>query len=330
MSLDLLKRDLEERSFQRIYYFFGPEPYLKRFYLNSLISAVLGDRTDTDLHRYDGKTTDGASFSEELWLCPAGEYKLMLISDLPVTSSVSEFLTSEYCEIPEDTVVVVYQQTELPDLRTKSYKTFRSFVEKNGLMVEVQTVDDATLARWVAQQFRRRGCDISSADVSYFLSVEERNMESMLTEIDKIAAYCNGPITRDALELLCVKTVQARAYELNDLILEKNSDKVFAVWNDLCALRVAPQMILGSLFSCFANLYKLKVLEKEPESVRAELTKMKPFLVRKYAGYLAKIPKERLARLMDSCAEIDVLSKTTRTDPELLVVRLLTEGLELL
>ena len=328
MSLEKLKQDIESRTFRRIYYLYGPEPYLKKFYLNSLISAILPENSDTDLHKYEGKTLDAASFSEELWLFPMGEYKVLLLYDLPASSSVAEFLLREDCEIPEDTVVVIYQQTEVPDGRSKAYAALKKRLERDGLLVEIKTVDEATLSRWVSQQFRRRGCAIEPGDVAYFLSVEERNMESMLTEIDKIASYCNGPVTREALETLCVKTVQARAYELNDYLLEKNADRVFAVLNDLRALRTPPQMILGSLFSCFSNLYKLKVLEDCSESVRCEETELKPYAVRKYAGYLRRIPLERLDRLMERCGEIDVLSKSSSIDPDLLVVRLLTEALE--
>ncbi len=330
MSLEHLKQDIETKSFRRIYYFYGSEPYLKRFYLNSLFSAVLPDNRDTDLHRYEGKGLDVDIFSEELWLCPMGEYKVMLISDLPNTSPVAEFLASDECDIGEDTVVVIYQQTESPDTRTKAFKALKHRLDKDGLLVEIKTVDEATLTRWVAQQFRRHGCEIAPPEVAYFLSVEERNMESMLTEIEKISAYCNGAVTRDILERLCVKTVQARAYELNDLLLQKKPDAVFAVWNDLRALRTPPQMVLGSLFSCFANLYKLKILENQPEAVRVKETGLKPFPVRKYGEHLAKIPLARIDRLMESCAEIDVLSKSSRIDGDLLVVRLLNEALELL
>ncbi len=330
MSLERLKGDIDAKTFRRLYYFSGSEPYLKRFYLNSLVSALLPDNTDTDLHRYEGKSLDVDVFSEELWLCPIGEYKVLLISDLPASSPVSEFLAGDDCEIPEDTVVIIYQQTETPDSRTKSFKDLKSRVERDGLFLEIKTVDDATLSRWVTQQFQKRNCSIAPAEVSYFLSVEERNMEFMLTEIDKISAYCHGSVSREALEKLCVKTVQARAYELNDLILEKKSDRVFEVLNDLRALRTPPQMILGSLFSCFANLYKLKEMENLSEDARGAETKMKPFLVRKYARYLDSIPLERLDRLMDLCAEIDVLSKSSATDPDLLVVQLLTQALEVL
>ncbi|MBQ4322818.1 MAG: hypothetical protein IJC19_02640 [Clostridia bacterium] len=59
-------------------------------------------------------------------------------------------------------------------------------------------------------------------------------------------------------------------------------------------------------------------------------TGLKPFPVRKYGEYLAKIPLARIDRLMESCAEIDVLSKSSRIDGDLLVVRLLNEALELL
>ncbi len=330
MRLEKLKKDIESKNFHRLYYFYGAEPYLKRFYLNSLIFAILPENADTDLHRYEGKGLDVDSFSEELWLFPLGQYKVLLISDLPMSSPVTSFLASDDCDVPEDTVVIIYQQTETPDTRTKSYKDLKARIERDGIFLEIKTVDDATLSRWVTQQFQRHGCTISPTDVSYFLSVEERNMESMLKEIEKISTYCSGVVTREALEKLCVKTVQARAYELNDLILEKNADRVFAVLNDLRALRTPSQMILGSLFSCFANLYKLKELEHYSEDIRAAETGLKPFVVRNYARRLSMVSLEQLDKLMGFCAEIDVLSKSSGMDADLLVVQLLTKALEVL
>ena len=77
-------------------------------------------------------------------------------------------------------------------------------------------------------------------------------------------------------------------------------------------------------------MYKLKILENQPEAVRVKETGLKPFPVRKYGEHLAKSPLARIDRLMESCAEIDVLSKSSRIDGDLLVVRLLNEALELL
>ena len=62
MSLEGLKQDIETKQFRRLYYFYGSEPYLKRFYLKSLISALLPDNEDTDLHRYEGKQLDETPF----------------------------------------------------------------------------------------------------------------------------------------------------------------------------------------------------------------------------------------------------------------------------
>lgn len=331
MSLDLLKRDIENKEFHRIYYLYGAEPYLKRFYLKSLISAILPDNVDTDLHRYEGKGLDANNFSEELWLCPLGEYKVIQINDLPCGSPVWEFLTRDDCEIGEDTVVIIYQQTESPDRRTAAYKAMDQRLKKDGLWVEIKTVDEDTLSRWVVQQFHRLGRTIAPKEVEYFLSVEERNMESMLTEIHKIAAYCKDEVTCEALEKLCVKTVQARAYEMNDLLLEKDADGVFSVLKDLNALKTPPQMILGSLYSCFGTLYKLKKTAHLSEQERMDLIGQRsPYQVRKYDRYLSEISEDRLDHLMELCGQIDVQSKTTKADPSLLIVQLLSEALELL
>lgn len=329
MSLDALKKDIETRCFRHIYYLYGSEPYLKRFYLDSLIRAVLPENADLDLHVYEGKTLSAEDFSDQLWLCPIGEYKVLRINDLPASSSVAEILSSD-CEIGDDTVVIVFQQTEEPDRRSQGYKKLKAAVEKDGLFVEIKTVDSKTLARWVSQQFRKRGKTIEPAEVAFFLEVEEPNMEFMLHEIDKISAYCDDRITRDALELLCVRSVQAMAYEINDRLVQRDGDGAFAVWSKLQALRTPPQLVLGALYSGISTLYKLKLLENEPIAVRSKALdpkKDKTFLVRRYEPFLAKVALERIEYLMDLCAEIDVQTKSTSTDPERMIVRLIREAL---
>lgn len=330
MEIDQLRQDLKEKNYRRFYYLYGSEPYLKRFYLKELIQGILGEQADCDLHRYEGKSLNAEQFSEELYLCPTGDRKILLISDLPGNSSVTEFLSGPDGEIPEDTSVIVYQQTEVPDLRAKGLKNLKARIAGSGLFVAIETVDDATLSRWVLQQFRRRGKTISAENVEYFLSVEERNMESMLTEIDKIASFCESEISLSALEQLCVKSIQAKAYELNDFILEKNGDRAFQVLKDLYAIHAPEQTVLASLYSCFANLYKLKLLQGAPQETLCACTGWKPYPVKKYSAHLSDISLESLDRLIEQCAQTDLLSKTTRTDPQLLLTRLISEALALL
>ena len=110
MSLEALKQDVEQRQFCRFYFLYGSEPYLKQFYLRQLIAAALPDNTDLDLHRFEGQKTDPETFSEALWQYPAGENQVLLVQDLPLSSPLAAFLAGDDCEIPENTLVVVYDQ----------------------------------------------------------------------------------------------------------------------------------------------------------------------------------------------------------------------------
>ena len=86
--------DIKNGEFKKIYYVYGPEAYLKRYYVNELKKVFSGDDpTCPDLFIFDGKELDLRSFTDITEIFPMmSEKKLIIIKDPPLSSQLSNIL----------------------------------------------------------------------------------------------------------------------------------------------------------------------------------------------------------------------------------------------
>jgi DNA polymerase-3 subunit delta len=334
MSLEILKSDISSDKLRRIYYIYGSEDYLKKFYLNEIKRiTVPKEAEDTDYYKTDGKQLTVEAFSEQLEKYPViSEKKMIVIIDLPFSSPVRNYIQKNPQDLPEDTVVVLYFTDEKYDERTKDFKTFKAAVEQNGLFVEINSPDTVTMKKWVNQLFRKKQRIISEDTVSYLLLNVDNDMNMLLGEINKLCAYCEKEITVKAIDAVCIKTTDAKTYELTDAVLNKDSDLSFKLVNKLFEMQTNIQVLLGALFSVFCNLYKIKLLLVQglnADEISKKLN-MRDFVVRKNIKKLQSIGEAKLCRIIDCCIEADLAAKSTAVDEKVIITKLIAEGINIL
>lgn len=319
MSLERLKESLKTGEFCRLYYLYGDEAYLKRFYLQSVKEKLFGDG-DAQLNYYEteGKDSDPKVFAEFMDRFPAfGGRKLAILADVPLTSDLGNFLVQHPEVYNEDTVVIVYGKTVQYDERTKDYKAFAKVVAEYGMAVRIDLPADHILQAWVMQHCKKMGSEISLPDAQYFLSITEKNMDFMIRELQKLTAYCDGNVTRDSIDKLCIRTAQTEAFALSNAITAKDAKRAADVLDRLKRNRTPAQMTLGSLYYTVAQLYKGKLAEVYGGDFG-------PY--QRYRAVIRSKPLATFERAVSFCAEIDRAMKRNAGDDDVLLTEL-TMGL---
>ncbi len=333
-AVDELKNDIDTAQFRRLYYIYGSENYLKRFWLSRLRTAMLGDDClAPDLHKIDGKEGDVSEFADLLEAIPVfSEKKLIIVTDAAANGEICSYLRKNKDSLGDDTVLVFYAATEPFDERLKDFKDLKALIDTVGLAVKIDAPAPQMLEKWVSQQFRKKDTKISANDVSYLLSQANNSMDSLNNEIDKLCAYCDGEVTRKAIDTVVIKTADAKTYELVDAVLDKNSNKASECLSTLLLMRTEEIVIMASLYSAVCNLYKIKIYLKSELSYAdiAKKTGMRDFVVKKYAARLKNIPFSVLSKLIDMCCEADIASKSTAVDEAVILTSLITEMTEVL
>jgi len=319
--------DIKNGEFKKIYYVYGPEAYLKRYYINELKKVFSGDDSAClDVFVYDGKELDLRSFTDITEMFPMmSEKKLIIIKDSPLSSPVVQYIKDSAEDIPDDNIIVLYGETESFDERLKDFKALKTAIEKNGRICKIDKPDTTTLERWIMQHTKKAGSEIDLSVTRYLLTQAPNDLDTLSTEIGKLSSYCRGrKVTKEDIDVLVCKTAEARTFDLTDAILDKNTALAFEKLEELYDARTNEIIIMSAIFSTFGNMYKIKVLLSGGSTFDsiAKHLEMKDFMVKKYAQRLLNVSLKDLEYAVEVCAEADIASKSTSADNKALLASL--------
>ena len=334
MSLDQLKSDCKLKLFKKIYMICGEENYLKRFYKNELVGAIFETEDMLcDCITVSGKDVEAREISDFLEsFSMFSPKRLMILKDMPLNSAACDFILKHKDDLNTDNIILIYNPSEQLDQRLKAFKELKAIIEENGVYCEIPKIDKATLRKWVAKQFILKKKTVSGDTIEYLLSQTDNDMDTLFCEIQKLISFCDGEITRDAIDTITTKTNEAKTYELTDAILNKDPEAAFSIIETLLKMRTQEAIILASIYSAVCNLYKLSLLSASGLTV-AEAIKasgMRDFVANRYLARLKNIDRKNIEKALDLCASADVASKTTSSDDAATITVLTAELMRIL
>ena len=144
------------------------------------------------------------------------------------------------------------------------------------------------------------------------------NMFRLIGEIGKLCAYCEHEISKQAVDDICVKTQEAKLYELTDCLLNANAVKAMFVLDALLSMKTEPIVISAAMGTYAANIYRVKLQYDAGESIQniAEKTGMRDFVVKKILNRLGTKSERDIAQALDACARSDFALKSYSADSE--------------
>ena len=302
--------------------FYGEESYLKQQALQRCREELAGGPFAAfNLVELEGAEVTADQLADAVESCPVmSETKLVILRDLDVMkppAALKEVLLEMLSTIPDFCTVIVYYDVlpYKPDRRSKMH----AWVEKNALRVSFEPLDNKSLCRWVEQQLRQRGCAIGREEQEHLLFLCGNSMTNLLTEIEKIAAFTRGRerVTREDLDTVCVKTLDAVLFDLTDRLAEGRYDRAVSVLRELLAQRQDPIVLLASISAHLQKLYAVKLArDKSEQEKMALLGTRSSYYVRKMQSAAQKVTLPWLRRALLSCAQCDLALKGASGDRE--------------
>lgn len=149
-------------------------------------------------------------------------------------------------------------------------------------------------------------------------------MQDLINEIRKQIEYVGegGRITKETIDMLCIKKIESIIFDLTDNLGKKNTSKALEVLNNLIYNKEPVQKILITLYNHFKKLYIVKLCEKYNQNVTESLN-LKPnqtFLVSKYKQQSSYFKEQELRKIIEELINLDSNYKIGQID--------LTIGLE--
>lgn len=265
MGAEVLRKDIKDRSFKRLYLLWGEEDYLKTQYCARLTGAAVAKGMESfNLHRFYGDSFDLKAFAEAVTNMPLmSEYKCVVLRDIaPESFGQSQWkdFTALLAEIPEGCVVILHFDALRPDKRSSRFKSLLTLAQKHGAAVELTKPTQGELEKWTYQKISQNGASIAPACLRYLLEYCGGDMNSLANEIEKLTAYANGgEIVKEDVDSLAVRPLSASVYDLSKAILAGNAARAYKILDGLFYQKEEPVVILATLSGAFCDLYRAKM-----------------------------------------------------------------------
>ena len=313
---------------------FGTESYLKEFYSSKLKDkAVSPDFADFNYHFFDGASCTLEDIEQAVEAFPMmSSNTCVFVKDMAVDSldeDSYEKLEKIVGDVPDYCTLIFYIGKADSLKKTAKAKKAVSLFTKYGNAVELNKKTAYELAKMLVGAAQKRDSSLSQRNAEYLVSCVGDDMVTLLNEIDKLSAYAEGrEITRADIDLMCVKTIEANAFDLTKYIISDNFDKAYETLNMLFAQRADVMMIMGAVISVFVDIYRVKV------SVSAGYRDTQPAeIFSNYRGReFTKVSRQAsalsvrvLRQCLDELHRADTLLKSSAVDNRIVMEELLVK-----
>lgn len=328
-----LRQSIKNKNLNGVYLLFGSEKYLLSSYMHSFIKAAIPpEMADMNLAKFEEKNTNVDKIINAIETPPILlDKKLVFVRNSGLfytgrkddSEKIAHYLLDNYGDSASAPPAILLFVEDQVDKRGKAYKA----AAKVGHTVNFEPMKESALIGWISDLLRKRRFYISGGDAAYLLRICSGSMEAVLKELEKLMAYQGeGAITREDIDALCTKTLEARIFDLVDAIAAKNCGQALMIYNELLSMKEQPVGILAMINRQFRLMLKCLLLSKKSmtEKAIAEKLGQHPYAVKIALGQSQNFGRARLEQAVLDTAECDQRIKTglagAKTAVELLVI----------
>lgn len=221
---------------------------------------------------------------------------------LPLNEKIAKYIQEDSEEL-KNTVDLVFVEQEVD--KNALYQT----IEKVGEVKEFALLKLPDLIANIKKIAVAYKVNIDDVTAKYLVECCGTSMQDLINELRKLIEYKgeNSNITKQDIDLLCTKQIQAVIFDLTDNLGKKETSKALEVYNGLISNKEPIQKILITLYNHFKKLYIIKIAEKYNEDVATAMN-LKPnqlFLVSKYKTQARYFETQELREVLEALIDLD-------------------------
>jgi len=184
------------------------------------------------------------------------------------------------------------------------------------------------LKQWIKNQVKKQNGKIDFRAIDLLTGYMGSNLWQMSQEINKLIAYKNeGIINKDDVELLTKAKIDENIFHLVDAVGEKNVKQALKLINQQIESGVNIEYLLIMLIRQFKILLQIKDFLQskiKPFELTSQF-KLHPFIVKKAIQQSQKYSLEELKKIYNQLLDIDLKSKTSQIDAQVLLDLFITK-----
>lgn len=284
------------------------------FSLNQALRQLKGDfvtqYTDIGLEQYDGAELDPQRLPSVLQALPFLADKRMVIIKSPSAQKVLQEDLEKLLDTVADSTDLIIVEPK-PDKRTSFYKALK----KQTDLREYNELDERALAQWLVEQAKTQQGSLSANDANYLVQRLGVNQQLLSQELQKLLSY-DPAITRITINELTEPNPQSSVFDLLDVALMGNRQKVVQLYHEQRQQKVEPLAIMGMLAWQLHILALVKAAGNKSANDIAAQAKVSPYVVRKTEAVANRCTLEQVKQWVKRAYQLDVRLKSQPIDAD--------------
>ena len=257
-----LKRQLEQDLFP-VYMLFGDDDYLVKLYEKKITSLAVGDNPDFNLHCFDSPKGLQDVYDAAAQLPMMNDRSCVLVKNFDLSKCKADDF-GRLCEIVSagfDTTVLVFSFTavEIDAKKNSNCKKFIETIEKaGGAAAQLNHRRAEDLIKLLCSSASKRNCTMDAATARYLIESVGQDINTLYSELEKLIGYAllnGGIIMRNTVDLVCVKTVEASVYRIQNELFCGNAEGALTLIGQLFDAKTDATVVFSTMAAAYHEMY---------------------------------------------------------------------------
>ncbi len=330
-----LKSSLEAGALYSVYVIYGNDSFLKKQAVNRIIKASVGEDDGLNLLRFDNSCNLQDVYDELNGFPVMADKKCVILTDFDIDGTDTENLERLLGlagDSYEASVFVIWFDSVQPEQKKNDrFKRLAAAATKSGgAVAELNHRTKGELARWLSNSVKRRGLLLSAANAGYLIDICSAETEILINELSKLCAYTKeGEITKEIIDLVTVKSVEASVYDLSAMIIKGDAAAALSLLGNLFFMKFPPELIIFNIASAFVDMFRVAAAADKglrPDDI-AEDFKMRgrEFVLRRAAENLRRYDYKKLDLSFEALLLADLKLKSYSSDEKPILEQLIVQ-----
>jgi DNA polymerase-3 subunit delta len=286
----------------------GNNAFALKLRLDELISNFIEKHGELAIEKIDVEEAEAQTILEAVQSLPfLATRKMVVVRNLSANKASADQVEQIISSASHALDLIFYEPSA--DRRTVFYKTLKSKTQ----LEEYNELDSHGLTKWLEEEAKERGGEISVSDGSYLVERVGANQSLLSNELDKLIIY-NPKISRRSIDELTEPTPQSKIFELLDAAFGNDKQKALRLYEEQRAQKIEPQVIVGMLAWQLELMILAKLGEGKSTAQIAKDSGTNPYPVTKAARLVNKLSEDRLKEIVHEAFRLDWRAKTSGID----------------
>lgn len=328
-----LKKNIASGQLLPVYILFGDDGYLKKNYADK-ISRKIAD--PDDIFAYSKFTADcdlQDVYDAVMQLPITSDKKCIVLEDYDFehcSKTDLDRLNALLSDMPDTAVLIMrFDSVEIDSKKSSKFKKLVSSAEKSGGMaVKLDHRKMPELVKMLSDGASKRGCRMDQSVARYLVETAGDDINLLRNELFKLCAFVgSGVITKETVDKVCVKTVEASVYNLSRHIMSCDITAALSTLDELFFMRIEPMIILYTVSAVYVDMFRIYAAKASGKGISDVASgfgyKGREFVLEKAAGNLRKLDFKKLSLSLKALTDADKSLKSFGGDGRIILEQLI-------